>query len=86
MVVALWPVLLTGIYAISQRKEKVSAQETAAAVDEALALAEETSGQKLTTALENLKQENELIVKREVKLALEEAAQEANKTQGEEDA
>ncbi len=33
IVVGLWPVLLTGIYAINQRKEKIEKQEKEQAVD-----------------------------------------------------
>ena len=41
IVVGLWPVLLTGIYAMNKRKEKIAAEEKAQAVAAALAEAEE---------------------------------------------
>jgi formate dehydrogenase iron-sulfur subunit len=41
MVVGLWPVLLTGIYAINKRKEKIATAEQQAAVTHAIA---ETTG------------------------------------------
>ncbi len=51
MVAGLWPVLLTGAYAISKRKEKVSAEERAEAVREAVEQTEEKAAQALSAAL-----------------------------------
>ncbi len=80
LVVGLWPVLLTGVYAMSKRKEKIAAEESAQAVEEALAVANGESEKKLATALKNAEKAQEFAIKREVKKALEEAA----KDQGEE--
>ncbi len=74
IVVGLWPVLLTGIYAMNKRKEKIAAEEKADAVSEAVAASEAKAKQGLTTALEKAKKEKEGAIKREVKKALEEAA------------
>ena len=46
MVVALWPVLLTGIYAISKRKEKIAKREKEDAVQKAVKTALEQSAKK----------------------------------------
>jgi len=46
MVVALWPVLLTGIYAISKRKEKISKREKEEAIQKAVKTALEQSAKK----------------------------------------
>lgn len=74
MVVALWPVLLTGIYAISKRKEKVAEAETRAAVDQAVAEAEKKAKDNLSVALAQAEKQKEMAIKKEVQKALEEAA------------
>lgn len=74
IVVGLWPVLLTGVYAMSKRKEKIAAEEKASAVAEAIASTEADAGKKLATALEKAKKEKEAAIKKEVKKALEEHA------------
>ena len=73
IVVGLWPVLLTGIYAMSRRKDKVASQEQALAVSEALARAEEEAQSRLSAAKEQAEKEKQAAVEREVKKALEEA-------------
>jgi formate dehydrogenase iron-sulfur subunit len=78
IVVGLWPVLLTGIYAISQRKEKVSAEEKALAVAEAVEITEATAKQKLASELDKARKEaqkdKDSAIKQAVKKALDEAA------------
>jgi Fe-S-cluster-containing dehydrogenase component len=74
MVAALWPVLLTGIYAVSQRRDKIAREEKAAAVAEALARAEAEAKAKLAEALGKADKDKKAAVEREVKKALEEAA------------
>ena len=78
IVVGLWPVLLTGIYAISQRKEKVSAEEQALAVAEAVEKSEATAKQKLAGELEKARKDaqkdKDSAIKQAVKKALDEAA------------
>lgn len=85
IVVALWPVLLTGIYAMSKRKEAISKEETAQAVAETLAKATSQADEKMTQALEKAKKEKETAVETAVKKALEEAEKaREDKTQEEE--
>lgn len=74
IVVGLWPVLLTGIYAISQRKDKVAEEERAAAVAEAEKAAQEQAAAELKKTLEMKEKEKETAVNLAVKKALEEAA------------
>ncbi|MFO7912058.1 MAG: hypothetical protein R6V15_07835 [Desulfotignum sp.] len=77
IVVGLWPVLLTGVWAINKRKEKIAEQEQAAAVQ----AAKEQAAREKTKALEALQQklakEKETAIAAEVKKALEEAEQKA---------
>lgn len=77
MVVGLWPVLLTGIYAIGKRKEKIAAREQQAAVEQAVAETTAAAEAKLAAAMEKAVKDQEAAVEREVKKALEEAAKAA---------
>jgi formate dehydrogenase iron-sulfur subunit len=81
MVVGLWPVLLTGIYAINKRKEKIAAQEQRQAVDTAVADTKAEGEAQLKTALEKAAKEKESAIASEVKKALEEAAKAAAEAQ-----
>ncbi len=74
MVVGLWPVLLTGIYAIKKRGDKIAAMEKDATVTAVLNRAEEEARSKLSEALESAAKEKELSIEKAVKAALEEAA------------
>jgi len=74
MIVGLWPVLLTGVYAISKRKEKVAQKETEAAVAVAVEQAGEEAAAKLSEALVQAEKEREWMIDKAVKEALEEAA------------
>jgi hypothetical protein len=74
MVVGLWPVLLTGIYAISKRKEKIAEQELNEAVRAAAENATSKAEAKLTEALAKAQKEKDAAVEKAVKKALEEAA------------
>jgi len=71
MVVGIWPVLLTGIYAMSKRKEKIAKEEKENAVAEAVAATEAAATEKLNTAMNKAKQEKEAAVEKAVKAALE---------------
>ena len=71
IVIGLWPVLLTGIYAINKRKEKIAAEERAAAVSEAVDHAEVQAEGRLKAALEKAEQDKAAAIEREVKKALE---------------
>lgn len=51
MVAGLWPVFLTGAYAITKRKEKIAAEEQAQAVNDAVKVVEGKAAKTLETAL-----------------------------------
>lgn len=77
IVVGLWPVLLTGIYAISKRKDKISEEEQDAAVAKTQEQAEEVMAQALAELKNKMAKEKETAIKAEVKRALDEAAKRA---------
>ena len=71
IVAGLWPVLLTGIYAMTKRKEKIAKEEQEKAVAMALEQAKAEAQSKITEALAKAKKENEAAIEKEVKKALE---------------
>jgi hypothetical protein len=73
MVVGLWPVLLTGVYAMTKRKEKVAAAEQQAAVDTAIAAANEAAAKQMADAMAKAEKDKTAAIEKEVKKALEEA-------------
>ena len=75
MVVGLWPVLLTGIYAITKRKEKIEKEEKEQAVAEAVEQANAAGDAKLSTAMEKAEKARDTAIDKAVKKALEEAAE-----------
>ncbi len=75
MVVGLWPVLLTGVYAMTRRREKIAKQEKDAAVLQAIDETRKDGQEKLTQALAKAQKEKETAVENAVKKALEEAQQ-----------
>ncbi|MCP4020220.1 MAG: 4Fe-4S dicluster domain-containing protein [Desulfobacteraceae bacterium] len=77
IVVGLWPVLLTGVYAISKRKEKIAEKEKAQAIQETVDQKDEEMNTQLTQLKEKMTKEKETAVTNEVKKALEEAAKKA---------
>jgi len=77
VVVALWPVLLTGIYAISRRKDKIADAERIDAVARTLADANEEMKVKLAEMKAAMTKEKEAAINLEVKRALDEAAKQA---------
>ena len=77
IIVGLWPVLLTGVYAISKRKDKVAAEEQAEALAAAKVEADENMKQQIAKVKKDAAKEKEAAIKKEVKKALEEAAKEA---------
>jgi len=86
MVVGLWPVLLTGIYAMSKRKEKVAAEDQEKAVADAVAETQAEAEKKLATAMEKAEKAKKTAITKEVKKALDEAKkaqEEAEKPQEE---
>ncbi len=74
MVVGLWPVLLTGVYAINKRKEKINREEKERAVAEALGKANAEAQAKLSQTMEKAENDKKTEIDTAVKKALEEAA------------
>lgn len=90
IVVGLWPVLLTGIYAVSKRKEKIAQEEKSLAVAQTLEKANTEAAEKMAAAMEKAKKDKEAAIEREVKKALEaaekeRAEKEAAKAKGDEE-
>ena len=79
IVVSLWPVLLTGLYAVNKRKEKIAKKEKEEAVSSAVETANSVADKKLKDALAKANKDKEAAIQREVKKALEEAAKAAQK-------
>jgi Fe-S-cluster-containing dehydrogenase component len=77
MVVGLWPILLTGIWAISKKKEKIAGEERIEAVAKTVADANLEMETKLTRLKEKMSAEKEKAINYEVKKALKEAAEQA---------
>lgn len=73
IIVGLWPVLLTGVYAISQRKEKIARQEQADAVQTAKTLATEEMNSQLLKLKDKMDKEREAAVTNGIKKALADA-------------
>jgi Fe-S-cluster-containing dehydrogenase component len=73
MVVGLWPVLLTGIYAISKRKEKIAKQEKEEAVQKTIDHATNEMNNQLSQLKDKMTREKEAAIQNEVKKALKEA-------------
>lgn len=84
MVVGLWPVLLTGMYAISKRKDRIAREEKAAAVAENIALGQEETQKKLDALKEKMTKEKTAAINFEVKKALEEAEKAAQQAAAQE--
>ncbi|MGD9610131.1 MAG: sulfate respiration complex iron-sulfur protein HmcB [Desulfovibrionaceae bacterium] len=76
-VAGVWPVLLTGLYAISKRKEKIAEEEKKAAVEAAIAKASADAEAKLAEELAKTEVANKRRIEVEVKKALEAAAKQA---------
>jgi formate dehydrogenase iron-sulfur subunit len=84
IVAGLWPVLLTGIYAMSKRKEKIAADEQRNAVASALEEAGAEAKEKLSDAMAKAEADKEKAIEQEVKKALEKAEKAAKAEEGEE--
>ena len=74
IVVGLWPVLLTGVYAMSKRKEKIADQEQSEAVHAAVEKTEAEAQVKLADAKEAAEKDKAAAIEKAVNQALEEAA------------
>lgn len=83
MIAGIWPILLTGAYAISKRKEKVAAEEQDEAVEQALEKANAEAEKKLKAALDKAAKEKDAAIAKEVKKAKEEALEEIKAQQAE---
>ncbi len=82
MIVGLWPVLLTGIYAINQRKGKIERQEKEQAVAAVLEKARAEAETKLSEAIEKAEKEKTTAIETAVSKALEEAAKASEEVAG----
>jgi len=74
IIVGLWPVMLTGVYAISKRKDKIAEQEKDEAVQAARVQSSEKMNQKIEKLKEKMTREKIAAINFEVKKALEEDA------------
>ncbi|MGW8324767.1 MAG: sulfate respiration complex iron-sulfur protein HmcB [Desulfobacterales bacterium] len=74
MVIGLWPVLLTGMYAISKRNKRIAMLEKGAAVADALDKAGEEARLKLSEVLAKADKDKEQAIDEAVKAAFEDAA------------
>ncbi|MDF1591553.1 MAG: 4Fe-4S dicluster domain-containing protein [Desulfobacterales bacterium] len=81
IVVGLWPVLLTGVYAMTKRKEQIAQKEKEQAVFHALQKADAAAQLKLSEALTKAQKEKEVAIQKEVKKALAEV-QKVQKEEG----
>jgi len=82
IVVGLWPVLLTGIYAISRRKEKIAKEELNEAVASTLSNATEETEKKLAELKDKMEKQRQAAINLEVKKVLKEAAEQAKEDGG----
>ncbi len=75
VVVGLWPVLLTGVYVVSKRKDRVAREEREEAVREAVAKAEARAEQRVADELKKAETAHKRQLDAEIRKALEKAAQ-----------
>ncbi len=74
MVIGLWPILLTGVYAISKRKEKIAHERQEEAVNAAVEKTQQAAESKLSEALEKAEIEKANAIEKAITQALEDAA------------
>jgi len=72
-VVGLWPMFLTGAYALTKRRETIAEAEQHHAVAEAVAEAQSEAAKKAKAAMEKAERDKQAAIDREVKKALKEA-------------
>lgn len=77
VVVSLWVVFLTGIHALTKRKEDIATQEQLNAIDKTRANITAEMEQKIAQLKQKAQEEKDAAIKREVKKALEEAAKQS---------
>jgi len=73
VIVGFWPVLLTGVYAIAKRRDRIAAKELADAVAANQAAADEALAVKMEEMRTKAAKDQEAAIQREVKKALAEA-------------
>jgi 3-methyladenine DNA glycosylase AlkD len=74
IVVGLWPVLLTGIYAVSRRKEKIAREEREEAVSAAVSKEQAAAESQMESAIKKAEKDKTAAIDKAVKQALAEAA------------
>ena len=80
-IVGLWPVFLTGAYALTKRKEKIADEEQHHAVAEAVAEAQAEAAKKLKAAMDKAEKDKLSAIDKEVKKALKEAEEARKKAE-----
>jgi Fe-S-cluster-containing dehydrogenase component len=80
-IVGLWPVFLTGAYALSKRKDKIAEEEQHHAVAEAVAEAQAEAAKKAKAAMDKAERDKQAAIDREVKKALKEAEEARKKAE-----
>jgi len=83
IIVGLWPVFLTGIWAISKRKDKIAKEEIEKAIAETLDNADEQNKKKLEELREKMVREKESAISFEIKKALAEEKAKSEKAKAE---
>jgi hypothetical protein len=73
IVIGVWPALLSGIYIMTKRKERIASQEQAAAVQEAIDTTKAEAAEMAAKAKDRAAKEKEKAVEAAVKKALAEA-------------
>jgi formate dehydrogenase iron-sulfur subunit len=73
MVVGLWPVLLTGLYAINKRREAVQKRTLRETVEQAISETQAAADKKAAQAAEKFKKDKEAAVEKAVQKALKDA-------------
>jgi Fe-S-cluster-containing dehydrogenase component len=72
-IVGLWPVFLTGAYALTKRKEKIAEEEQHHAVAEAVAETQAEAAKKLKAAMDKAEKDKKAAIDKEVTKALKDA-------------
>jgi len=80
-IVGLWPMFLTGAYALTKRKEKIAEEEQHHAVSEAVAEAQAEAAKKLKAAMDKAEKDKLSSIDKEVKKALKEAEEARKKAE-----
>jgi len=79
IVIGVWPVLLGGIYVMTQRKEKIAAEEKAEAVKNAIGTTQARADEAMKNATEKAKKDKEMAVEKAVKKALDDVSKQGGK-------